>query len=579
MIFAIYATYEQMHGRKSTVEELIRLLRRFSRESVLYVCAVTGIILKLWERGGWERANYDVLIDGAFEFIRGDWYKFAARLAEPELVCHRRQLLFLMKLAIEHCFATGDDLLKARPGLFGTMLLMANDHFHYGLVPGGDDAGELEKVSRLAAEFIPVNEYSGFRIENKLTRAHLMMTRYTNRLRGHADFIDIAVEYEKATGVSLLDYEALSFGLFSRCTVNITLEALRANAWVAAIRPENFNPTAISSATVQAFLRECADTPKGLLASITASRKEKRDFGSNDFTVFRKKPLITEAYGSLPSDILFVIDKFETGPYWRVSDIDAATGDKLRRFWGSVFEAYMNDAITAAAAAVGARFIPDPRLMSDPNVQVCDGLLIEGDALVLMEYKASMFTARAKYSGDHVLLRSEIATKLVRDSAEGKKKGVEQLSDAITLLFSDPGREVVRGLDASDIRRVYPFLVTLDDLGASLLISNLLNLFSAASLRRDSTQGVEVRPVFCTDVESLEMVLPYLGVRPLSSFLQHWLDTDAKLIGTLLARLPDGLPRRRNQFLDKEWKTLHEDIASRLFPEEHAPQKAAQPAE
>jgi hypothetical protein len=165
----------------------------------------------------------------------------------------------------------------------------------------------------------------------------------------------------------------------------------------------------------------------------------------------------------------------------------------------------MNDAITTAAGAAGARFIPDPRLVSDPNVQVCDGLLIEGDALVLMEYKASMFTARAKYSGDHVLLRNEIAAKLVRDSAQGKKKGVEQLSDAITLLFSDPSREVVRGVDASGIKRVYPFLVTLDDLGASLLISNLLNLFSAASLRRDITPGLEVRPVFCTDIESLEM--------------------------------------------------------------------------
>jgi hypothetical protein len=96
----------------------------------LYACAVTGIILKLWERGGWEQANYDLLIDGAFEFLRGDWYKLAARLSEPELVFHRRQLLFLMKLAIEHCFAVGDDLMKAQRGLFGTMLLMASLMYH-----------------------------------------------------------------------------------------------------------------------------------------------------------------------------------------------------------------------------------------------------------------------------------------------------------------------------------------------------------------------------------------------------------------------------------------------------------------
>jgi hypothetical protein len=122
-----------------------------------------------------------------------------------------------MKLAIEHCPATGDDLLNARPGLFGTILLMANDHFHYGLYPfpGADDADEFERISRVAAEFIPVNEYSGFRVENKWTRAHLMVTRYTNQLRGHPDFIDIPDVYEKLTGISLLNYEALSFGLFA----------------------------------------------------------------------------------------------------------------------------------------------------------------------------------------------------------------------------------------------------------------------------------------------------------------------------------------------------------------------------
>ena len=572
MMFASYATYEQMHGRKSTLDELTHLLQRFSRESVLYVCAVTGIILKLWERGGWERDNYDTLIESAFEFIRGDWYKLAAR-KNIELVYHRRQLLLLMKLAVEHCPEAGRDLMTARPGEIGTMLLMANDHFHYGLYPfpGVNQADELEKVSRVAAEFVPVNEYSGFRVENKLTRAHLMMTRYTNRLRAHPDFIDIAAKYESVTGISLLDYEALTFGLFVRCTINITLSALRANAWVAAIRPENFNTTAIPSTTVQAFFQEFADTPLGLITSIFRSRQAKRDFGPNDLTIFRKKPLVTEPYGSLPTDIIFVTEKFETGPYWRISDVDKETGDKLRRFWGAVFEAYVNDMITASAVAAGVRFIPDGRLASDPNVQICDGLLVEGDAIVVMEYKSSMFTARAKYGGDHVTLRDEIEKKLVRDSADKRKKGVEQLSDAIMLLFSDPTREMVKGLDVSGIKRVYPLLITLDGLGGSLLISRLLNIFfTKLASDSKSINRIGVRPLFCTDIEGLEVVLPYLRLLPLSGFLQHWLDKDDKLNATLLAHLPDGLPHVRNDFMDREWKSLYQNITSRLFPTESA---------
>jgi hypothetical protein len=62
-------------------------------------------------------------------------------------------------------------------------------------------------------------------------------------------------------------------------------------------------------------------------------------------------------------------------------------------------------------------FIPDPHVIDTPSEQLCDGLLIEGDALIVMEYKVSMFTTRAKYSGDHLRLRDEIAKKLVRDFA------------------------------------------------------------------------------------------------------------------------------------------------------------------
>jgi hypothetical protein len=62
-------------------------------------------------------------------------------------------------------------------------------------------------------------------------------------------------------------------------------------------------------------------------------------------------------------------------------------------------------------------FIPDPHVIYKPSEQLCDGLLIEGYALIVMEYKASMFTTRAKYSGDHLRLRDEIAKKLVRDFA------------------------------------------------------------------------------------------------------------------------------------------------------------------
>ena len=63
----------------------------------------------------------------------------------------------------------------------------------------------LDKISRIAAEFIPVNEYSGFRVESKLVRLNLMMTRYSQQLGTHHHFVNIPKEYEKLTGISFLE--------------------------------------------------------------------------------------------------------------------------------------------------------------------------------------------------------------------------------------------------------------------------------------------------------------------------------------------------------------------------------------
>ena len=62
MIITQYATFEQMHGRKSSLFELTEQLKPFSRESVLWFCAIASLALKLWDGSGWDRSNYDELV-------------------------------------------------------------------------------------------------------------------------------------------------------------------------------------------------------------------------------------------------------------------------------------------------------------------------------------------------------------------------------------------------------------------------------------------------------------------------------------------------------------------------------------
>lgn len=128
--------------------------------------------------------------------------------------------------------------------------------------------------------------------------------------------------------------------------------------------------------------------------------------------------LTTAWFGLLMMDNLFFLEKIQAGPYWFAN---ALYGLKLRKFWGAVFEKYVNKIMAESCAGTKAVFIPDPTPADDPNLQICDGIVVSDDSLVLMEYKSSMFRADTKYSGNHHALAGEIEKKLVHDKEAGER--------------------------------------------------------------------------------------------------------------------------------------------------------------
>jgi len=418
-------------------------------------------------------------------------------------------------------------------------------------------------LSEADTHLIPIGEGAGFRPEYKIVRSHLML-KYANQLRNHPQFIDVTAEFQNAKGISLADYEALCFGLFAKC-VTLSPEDLQNGASAFTFREHNFHSMAIPKESVALFLREMTTTPELLSARI-----KQRDYGSNDFTELRKRPLISASRGYLPIDLLFLAEKFESGPFWAINDISRNMGDRLRKFWGPVFEAYMNDLLRDSLRQTGAVFVADPRDATDPACQICDGLVLQGHSLVLLEYKSCMFTAETKYSGNFELLVDEIEKKLVRDKGESKKKGVEQLADAVAQLFGVEPRTIVKDLDLSGVTRVYPLLVTLDGIGGSLLISRLLNHYFANFISGRRSSRVEVKPLLCTDVESIEEVSGCFQSMSLAGFLDFWLSKDPNFMGALTAFTVPELEGNRNVRMAREWHSLSSEISERSFPEEYA---------
>jgi len=116
-----------------------------------------------------------------------------------------------------------------------------------------------------------------------------------------------------------------------------------------------------------------------------------------------------------------------------------------------------------------------------------------------MEYKSSMFRADTKYSGDHQALAKEIENKFVFDQDANKRKGVSQLAEAVRKLFTLDNPVSLSGIDLRDIKRVYPYLITLDSIGGTIGISPFLDTFLEAQLNRQDFRQLELRPLFCSD--------------------------------------------------------------------------------
>ncbi len=173
---------------------------------------------------------------------------------------------------------------------------------------------------------------------------------------------------------------------------------------------------------VTAFL----DALSGSLSDLKREVERSPD-QNNDLSLFRKYPFVNLPVSMrevsmlirllLDQDLLF--EKLASTPYW----MGVAHAQKgFPRFWGAIFEMHLGQILEESSREGPARYIHSPRLPGTPGEEVCDGMMVSGNALVLLEYKSSILAAKAKYSGDLTQLGNEIHKKLVRNEESASPK-------------------------------------------------------------------------------------------------------------------------------------------------------------
>lgn len=566
--FAVYETYEDMFGKKSSLTELAGEITQCSLSSLLWVCATVVTGVQLWDRSDPPLDVYVDLLKLFFppnlvvRFQIGFWNKDPRRE-----VFHRRQLLLIAKLGILHCGLGGIDL-RRNPERFGSILLKANDQFHHGLLPGPDDlVSDKEKFARTIAELVAVTEYGKPNIGHQLARNNLLLTHYVRELQSDADYVNVAGEYEDLVGFSTEENTAMVFGLHARFGRNL-VETIKTDAGALPFSIQTFSQTSLPIPKRTKFLATVSATPAAMKRELL-----RRDYGPNDFTIFRKFPAVEQWYnahlksfwiGYLLMDNQMLIEKQVGGPYWHAV---SKYGQRFIRFWGKVFERYVDDLLANSCAGTTARFIPDVRDPKDPHSQICDGLVIDGESLVVIETKAPIFSAEAKYSGNYTLLAEEVDSKMVRDRETGKKKAAIQLADAVRALTEDPSILLGVGVDLSRISRIYPLVVTLDGIGGAIGISAYLGLAFQEALVINAKYKEVVRSLGCLDIETLEFMTEHFHAESLPGLLRRWHEFNPPLFMPFVVTPMDGIAREVNPWLKRAADERFKSAVRILFPD------------
>jgi hypothetical protein len=252
-----------------------------------------------------------------------------------------------------------------------------------------------------------------------------------------------------------------------------------------------------------------------------------------DFTAFRNRPLVyikVERDSAACLDFGFLSEKVSLSLYHMILNTLEGQPDRvdfLRRYWGDVFEIYINERLRGAIPLKTRRFFSSPKLdIPKRSNQAFDGALIVSDALIVMEYKGKYLTLDAKYTGDRDLLKKQFKEKFglgAQQLAENLEKVFNNdLNKRLTFSERDENDQILNqfGPDRiKKVRRVYPVVVVQDfSLQLGFASWNLRDIFSEEIRQRNINQNL-IRPLTVLTIQDLEVILPYLKEVPLPNIL------------------------------------------------------------
>jgi hypothetical protein len=232
----------------------------------------------------------------------------------------------------------------------------------------------------------------------------------------------------------------------------------------------------------------------------------------HDFMPFRKKPFVLVAEGNaVPVHIGFVQEKLESGLFWSIFNSLCSDDerDALFREWGYLFERYVTQVFLETFNSAREKYVPFPRFV-DNDEEAFDGVIVDGEHWVVMEFKGGFLKAEAKYAEDE----DEFLRDTERKFGGGKKAGMEQLARKVGAVFAERSsdRRSLKGLDQSSVKVVIPVLVVQEPFISSEITSTLLvDVFGSLKRKQRLDPRITCTIPLVIDISEIEGIKPHLA--------------------------------------------------------------------
>jgi hypothetical protein len=544
--------YSEVTGKVPTMDDLIHITESFDKKDTFHHLANLNTLVSLYPTRLWEKFQF---VQGwmLHNFSDSEFLKnFAAKFPNDNYIrdrvlFDRQQLLTIMKLIlVNKGFGKRKLILdKGAQSDLGKACFIFNDlvftkEQEERLQVGKHSSNDKEIRSEIFAQIIANAELLN---ESSLLHSVVRNIEYINifskevaklPFTGSHDLSNKFFEIKKVNLTRLIYLLYMAVGNY--ISVSDDPRHLVEN-------PQNFNigrdiifsNTNFTDEEINAFFEMCTIDFETLVEMLTSEIPNNQLKLQQDFTIFRTYPLVytsEEKKFAACIDFSFLLERCAAGFYHLIlKALEGHNEDRnnfLRRYWGNVFEFYINDRFQEVLPRRHTEFFASPIFdRAKKNDEAFDGVWSRGSKFVAMEYKGKYLTLDAKYSGD--------SHKLIPELEDKFGKGIRQLARNLNAVFNkdenkrDTFYEQIGEINhrfelrhIKRIRRVYPLLIVQDvSISIGFAMDHLRDLFEQELKNYNIEEGL-IQPLSLITIEDLERILPYLNQITLDEILLRY---------------------------------------------------------